>query len=113
MAVPEYLLIHDVVIVEPTATKDAYGNTDLQYGDMATRKTIRGWMQQDMRQLVSLDGGAPLVGGWLLVTNDTEISRRARVEWDGIVFELDGQPGPAFAMGGLHHAELTLRVVDG
>lgn len=126
-AVPGRLLPHQVVVVTPATSTDAYGNTVYDYGAAATRTTVQAWMQQDQRALVAAQGADPLQQKWLMVTNHSPIPRRARIEWAGhpegaVVFELDGRPDPSYnplaiaAAGGTvspHHTELALKLVDG
>lgn len=109
---PSYMLTHEVVRVVPAATPDEFNNAVLDYGEAATRTPVRAWLQQDSAQIVATDGGTPLEAGWLLMAN-TLFERRDRVEWAGLVFELDGQPEPAYDMAGFHHMEAKLRVVAG
>jgi hypothetical protein len=125
-AVPGRLLPHTVTVVTPAASAGGYGNTVYDYGAGATRTEAAAWLQQDQRAQVAAQGADPLQEKWLMVTNHSPISRRARIEWAGhpggpVVFELDGQPNPAYnplamaaaASAAPHHTELTLRIVDG
>jgi hypothetical protein len=125
-AVPGRLLPHTVTVVTPATSTGGYGNTVYDYGAGATRTEVAAWLQQDQRAQVATQGADPLQEKWLMVTNHSPINRRARIEWDGhpggaVVFELDGQPNPAYnplAMAATgssnpHHTELTLRIVDG
>jgi hypothetical protein len=111
--IPEHMLPHEVVVVDPASTLDAYNNPTPDYGDSAARRTVKAWLQQDAAQIVVQDGGTPLEASWLMVTNDTAIGRLSRIEWGDVVFKLDGQPEPAYTPGALHHAELKLTIVDG
>lgn len=125
-AVPGRLLPHTVTVVSPATSRDAYGNTAYDYGEAATRTAgVAAWLQQDQRAQVPTTGADPLQAKWLLVTNHSPIGRRDRIEWEGpagaMVFELDGQPGPAYnplqmaaaQSSAPHHTELTLKIVDG
>jgi len=44
MAVPSRLLIHQIVVVHPAGSSDAYG-TVFDYGASAARSTITGWLR--------------------------------------------------------------------
>lgn len=124
-AVPGRLLPHTVTVVTPATTVDSYGSTVYDYGDAATRTTVKAWLEQDQRAQIPVAGADPLQAKWLLVTNHSPINRRARIEWTGpdgaMVFELDGQSAPLFnplQMGATgssdpHHTELSLKIVDG
>jgi len=116
--VPDRLLVHDVVVVRPATSTDAYGDVELDYGASATRTSIRAWLQQDQRDETFRDGRAPLDQRWLLVTNETDVAGRDRIEWadhpaGSVTFEVDGPPEPAYTGAGLHHLEAGLRVVEG
>jgi hypothetical protein len=125
-ALPGRLLPHEVSVVVPATSTDAYGNTVYDYGAGAARTTVAAWLQQDQRTLVTQVGADPLEERWLMATNASPIPRRARIEWAGhpegpVVFEIDGRPGPAYnplamaaaASTAPHHTELTLKIVNG
>ena len=113
MGVPDGLLVHQVTIVRPATSTDAYGNTTRDYGAGATRTTVAGWMQQDQRTEPHEDGRDSLEQRWLLITDHEDIQGYDRVEWDGPTMEVDGPPEPAYTPAGYHHTEATLRVVEG
>lgn len=106
------LLVHDVVIVTPATEADRYGGTDKRW-DTATETTVKGWVSQQSRSEV-VDGREAQVSGWVLFLHPTAtITGKDRVEWEGITFEVDGPPNPAYSPRGLHHYEVPLRVVVG
>jgi hypothetical protein len=111
--IPDHLLPHTVTVVHPLVTTDSYNDQKYDYGAAATRVDITGWIQQDTRAAVAENGGDPLTGGWLLMTNSTEPSGRDRIEWDGRVFSTAGEPAPVCTPAGLHHLEVPMEVVDG
>ena len=118
MGVPDHLLIHDIVVVEPAETTDTYGDTDYDYGPTATRRSIKAWLQQDRRTEPRTEGRDPLDQRWLLVTNDDGLTGRSRFEWADhpagpVVFKLEGPFEPTYSPAGLHHSEATLRILDG
>lgn len=117
MSVPAGMLPQTVVDVQPATTTDSYGNTVYDYGDAAVRRQVAAWLQQDQRTEVVADGADPLRSRWLLVTDDCEIGRRDRIEWEHpsgetITFTVDGAPEPVYTPAGYHHTEITLRVVQ-
>lgn len=116
MGLPARLLPHTVTRVRPASAGDTFGNSELDYGGSATRTTMAVWLQQNTATEPVSDGRAPLVGGWLLMVNDT-IDGRDRFEWTGpdgaVVFEVDGPPKPVYTPAGLHHTECNLKVVVG
>ena len=111
-------MIHSVVLVRPALTTDAYGNQKLDYGPAATRTTVRGWLQQDQHSEPPTEGRTPQTQRWLWMSNHTDIAARDRIEWAAhpagpAVYEVDGPPEPAYTAGALHHAEVTLKLVEG
>lgn len=119
--VPDRLLIHDVTLVEPAETTDAYNNVVYDYVN-GTRTQVKVWLQQDQRLEQFRDGRDPLDQRWLLVTNHPTISGHARIEWadhpaGAVTFEVDGPTEPTYAPlssgSALHHVEAQLRIVNG
>ena len=119
-AVPGTLLPHTVTLVRPAVSTDAYGSDEYDYGEAATRTSIRAWLQQDRRQAVTGvadEGRAPQDQRWLMVTNHPDVRALDRVEWTGptgaMTFETDGPPEPSYTPRGLHHTEVGLRIITG
>lgn len=115
MNIPENRLIHSVTRVRPVTSTDSYGNTTYDYGVAADRKTMNAWLTQASGTEPMSDGRDPLVGAWSMLTNDTDITGRDRIEWGVQVFEVDGTPKLAYAFDTTvpHHAKSTLRIVAG
>lgn len=119
-AVPPHMLPHEVTLVRPAVTTDAYGSDQYDYGAAATRTTIRAWVQQDIRRElvgVAQDGRQTQDQRWLLVTNRVDVRALDHFEWaspgGALTFETDGPPAPAFTPRGQHHTEVGLRVITG
>lgn len=113
MGIPDHLLPHSVVLVRPSSSTDAYGNTVYAYAGSATRTTIAAWLQQDKRTEPRTDGRDPLEQVWLIMTNHEDITGLDRIEYDSIVYEVEGPPEKVYTPAGVHHVEATLRVVAG
>jgi len=126
VGVPARLMPHRVTVVDPAVSTDAYGNTVYDYGAGATRTSgVAAWLEQQQRAQIPAIGADPLQERWLMVTDHSPVGRRARIEWTGpggaMVFELDGQPNPAYnpltmaaaVSSAPHHTELSLKIVDG
>ena len=112
--IPARLLPHTVILVRPAETRDAYGSTVYDYGESATRTPIRAWLQQDQRAEVTEDGRRAQEQRWLIITDHGDLRALDRIEWQGVVFEADGPPGPLWApFAGHHHTEAYLKVVTG
>jgi hypothetical protein len=113
--IPENRLIHSVTRVRPATTTDSHGNTVYDYGVAAARKTMNAWLQQNSGTEPLSDGRAPLIGSWLMLTNDTDVGGRDRIEWNSMVLEVDGTPKLAYTNASTvpHHAKTTLKIVSG
>lgn len=117
MGLPTRLLPHTVTRVRPATVTDSYGNAELDYGAGAARTAMAAWVQQNSTTEPLSDGRDPLIGGWLLLTNEADVDGRDRFEWTGpngsVTFETDGPPKPIYTPSGFHHTEASLKVVDG
>lgn len=113
MGVPAHLLTQQFTRVRPATSTGAYGNSTPDYGPAADRETAYGWLEQSSRTEPAADGRDPLVQTWLLITNYADIRGRDRIEYAGIVFDVEGPPSPVPIPGGIHHYEANLRVVEG
>lgn len=113
MGVPSHLLPHLVTLVRPVEAADAYGNDTLSYGAGATRTDIAAWLQQDKRSEPRGEGRDPLEQLWLLITNHADVRGRDRIEFESIVYEVEGPPETSYTPAGVHHTEATLKVVSG
>lgn len=113
-AIPSALLIHAVAWIVPTSTTDGHGNTKRDYTvPPATSTSISGRMQQDQGNEPLSDGREPLERRWTLFTNQAGIGGYDRIVFDGMTFEVEGPPAPAYGAAGFHHAEVKLRQVAG
>lgn len=119
--ISERLQPHTLNVVSPVMTDDGYGNLAADFGNTAPRRRIRGFVQQNQRAEPFTDGRAPLVGIWLLITNDPGVTGSDQIEWltpdltaVACTFTVDGPPEPVYSTtGGYHHLEATLRIVEG
>jgi hypothetical protein len=111
--IPESDLPMVVTLVHPVVTSDRYGNPTHDYGPAATRTPIRGLIDQESASESTPDGRTKIVGMWRLITNHRTIDAADRIEWDGLVYELDGPPWPAWDFQAFHHTEARLRRIEG
>lgn len=109
--IPPYLLPLTVTWIEPGTTTDRYGNT-IPAWDAGTDTEIAAWIEQQQR-IEDRDGRDTLVSGWLLVTNELDITAGARIVWDGRTYEVDGEPAKPMTPAGVHHLEVRLQLVEG
>ncbi len=106
------LLVHDVTILTAARAENRYGREEKDWSS-ATETTAKGWVSQSSRSEV-IDGREAQVSSWVLFLHpDAVLDGLDRVRWEGITFEVDGPPNPAWTPRGLHHYEAPLRVVDG
>lgn len=113
-ALPTVLLIHTVTWIVPSTSTDVYGNTVRSYtAPAATSTSITGRMEQNAGTEPLVEGRDPLERRWTLFTNQAGISGYDRIVFDGLTFEVEGPPSPAYGAGAFHHAEVGLRRVDG
>lgn len=115
MNIPENRLVHVIVRVRAVTSTDSHGSTVYDYGIAASRKNMNAWLEQSSGTEPLSDGRDPLVGSWSMLTNDTDVTGRDRVEWNALVFEVDGTPKPIYTIASteVHHLESTLRIVSG
>lgn len=106
------LLVHDIDIVTPAQTTDRYGDTVKDWAG-ATRTSTRGWISQRASSEVLGRREAGVTEWVLFIDADTPLTQFDRVEWDGLTFDVDGPPHPAWTPRGEHHVEAGLRIVAG
>lgn len=115
--IPATLQPQQLVHVVGALVEDGYGDPHLEFDpDLSaeiTRTTITGWLQQTARFERDTAEADRDIGTWLLVTNAAGITARDRIEWGDLTFAVDGPPAPVHTPTGLHHYELTLRLVEG
>lgn len=118
MALPDHLLIHQVVRVRPiVGAADSYGNQVKDYGAAAVRTTVPGRLQQDSQTEQFPDGRQPAESIWTLFTNEGDIDRHDRIEWEdhptgAVVFEVHGRSEPTYS-DVFDHSETKLRILEG
>lgn len=106
------LLVHDVTIITPGTTTDAYGDTQPDW-TTSTTSTVKGWLAQTS-SIENLDGrDATITTLALTLPAAAPIGPRDRVSIDGIVYELTGAPISAWTRRGEHHIECSLGLVIG
>lgn len=111
--IPDRLLPLPVTKVRPAQTTDRYDNTTYDYGGAATRTAIKAWIDQAAASEETPNGRDQIVGGWLLITNHTDLDALDRIEWAANAYALDGPAWPVQTPAGLHHLEAKLRRVEG
>lgn len=106
-------LPHLVTIVTPATGTDRRGDQTLSYASDATRANVRGWMQQQGQSETTGDRDLR-VSSWRLFSGSTpDLDALARIEWDGLTFEVVGKPNHLTSPRGYHHTEADLRLVEG
>ncbi|SMD27068.1 head-tail adaptor protein [Kibdelosporangium aridum] len=86
-------LPHRLILVTPTELVDEYDNPTpaLDYGPAAPRRTVWGLLQPTASAETAEPGRVPVTKSWRLFTVQP-IATRERVEWNGRVLEIDGEP---------------------
>lgn len=112
--IPARLLPHTVTIVHPVETIDSHGNAIRSPGVSHTSAAF----VQPRTQSENHDQRDELVGTWRMFTNDPDVGGYDQVLWsqDGappLTFEVVGPPATWDNPSGLHHNEVTIRLVEG
>lgn len=102
---------HQFTYIVPAVSTDIFHNASRDYSGTVSGP-VAGWLQQNSRNELRLEGRDPAVGGWTLFTL-TSLNRYDRVLWSGFIFEVEGQPNPLYTPAGLHHYEVSLYTVEG
>jgi hypothetical protein len=114
------LFLQSVTIVRPGVIVDRYNNEKPDWGSGATRTPVAGVNVQPAatpaQSTEYTQDRQTTVTGWRLYTPrgmDLDLRETDRVEFDGMVLEVDGKVGrwPAPG-GGVHHIEAELKEVD-
>jgi hypothetical protein len=117
---PARMLPHTITIRTPGETTDAYGNTVPDW-DTATTRTAAAYVRPQSTSVRPAGNEHVEVGrdvserSWQVHTNDSAITVTDRIVWDGVTYEVDGDPLRwVSAPGGrLSFTKVQLRRVDG
>lgn len=106
-----------VTLVRAPFKVDKYGNTTTERDwANATRTPYAGLMVQPDTSSEAAGDRPSVITGWRLITpkgRDFPALATDRVEWEGLMLELDGEVGRFRVGGRLHHVEARLRKVSG
>lgn len=106
------LLVHDVTLLEPASTTDAYGDTVKDWGGATEHETVGRMVQRSATEALG-DREADVTDWTLYLAGDETISHQARVRWRGLLFEVTGAAQPAIRRDPtVHHLEVPLRRVE-
>jgi hypothetical protein len=111
--IPDGYLPITATLIHPASIADRYGNSKLDYGAAATRTSFPALIEQESASESTPDGRTKIAGMWLLITNYDGIDAGDRIQWDGVLYELDGPAWPAHDFSGYHHTEARLRRMEG
>jgi head-tail adaptor len=106
------LLVRPVTILQATTTTDRNGATSRSWTSPTLTDTT-GWLAQNTatEDLNHRDGE---ISTWVLyLPADTTIAATDRVVLDGQTFEVTGPPNPAWTPRGVHHLEVTVKLMVG
>lgn len=112
------MLPHLVEVEHPGTTEDRYGNQVVDW-TTSTRAPVQAWLQQNTAS-EDTDQRSAQIGEWLMICNPytaggdpLTVHGADRVHWDGLLFEVEGPPGPAYTPTEFHHYEIRLKSVEG
>ncbi|MGH2375098.1 MAG: phage head completion protein [bacterium] len=107
-------LPHRLVVVNPVEIVDEYNNPvpGLHYGSGASLRTVYAHVQPIASSESADPGRTPVVTRWRVFATEP-IGPQERVEWRGMVFEVDGEPLEWTPRFGHTHFEITLRRIEG
>lgn len=106
-------LPHTVTIVTPTITEDRTGDTVLDYGVTATRRTVQGWVQQTAASEEHSDRDKRSTSFTFHSDATPSMTALDRAEWDAKTFLVDGEPNHLDSPNGYHHTEARLLRIEG
>lgn len=110
------LLTHEITIITPGRVDDGYGNEVLTYepAEGATTREARAYVRPAPASEDVVDRNA-VTAAWQVHTNDLAVTALDRVAFDGLPYDIDGQPNVWRTIPGGRpgHAKFLLRRVDG
>jgi hypothetical protein len=107
-------LPHRFLVVTPDQVTDAYDNPapTWDYGPGAARRVMWGHLQPAGSTESADPVRRPVVTSWRLFTLEP-LAARERIEWRGLVLDVNGEPDRFEPRFGLVHYETRLRHVEG
>lgn len=117
---PAQMLPHTITIRTPGTATDAYGNTVPSWAT-ATTRTAAAYVRPQSTSVRPAGNEHVEVGrdvselSWQAHTNDAAITALDRIDWNGLTYEVDGEPlrWPSAPGGRLSFTKLQLRRVAG
>jgi head-tail adaptor len=105
-------MVRDVDILTAGTRTDVYGDSQPDW-TTPTTVTVKGWLAWSS-SIEVLDGrDATSSTLTLTVPAGTPITARDRVSIDGRIYEINGEPMPAWTPRGEHHIEMFLTTAVG
>jgi len=110
------LAVDTVIVIRAPLAANRYGG-QLRDWTTTTRTTVVGVSVQPAAATEDVRDRELLVNAYTLFTSrgqDIDLEATDRVEWNGLVLQVDGDPNrwPAPG-GGVHHVEAALKLVTG
>jgi hypothetical protein len=107
-------LPHRVTTIEPAVTTDRRDDTQLDYGDAATRVAdVPAWMQQTGQTETYSDRDERVTALTMFSDSTPTLTALARIEWNGATYRVNGRPNHRETPAGYHHSEVPLVLVEG
>lgn len=103
-----------VTIVTPASVEDQNGDLRPDFDNPVSSKAAMGWLTQSSTSEQLGERDVVTTGQQLFLAAGTTITSIDRVQVEGKVFAVDGDPHRAKTPRGEHHVEVSLRrVADG
>lgn len=107
------LLVHEVDILTADLVENEYGD-EIKDWDDPTVTTTRGRMRQRGADEALGDREMALADWVLFLPPTVTASHLDRVAWEGDLYEVSGDPKPAYRRSAdVHHYEVPLRRIEG
>lgn len=108
------MLSRTVILKRPLyGDTDRYGNDAPRYDDPTSQTEARAWIAPTTDTEATDDKQRRVSEVLLYFRSDVEIEADFRVELDGLEYEVVGEPQRFHTPRGLHHIEVSGRLVQG
>lgn len=107
------LLVHTVTVLTPGTTTDAYGDTVPNWTTATSVSSAARVVQRSARE--NIDTRDASITEWVVyLPGDVTVTHANRIVWDGLTFEVAGDPKPAVRRTStVHHYEVPLNRIAG
>ena len=106
----------EIIIRRAGATKDRYGNTNLDWSNPADSDPLPGWLDLTPTKAEEKDKNRTdaTSDGIAFLPSDADVRATDRLVIDGVVYQVKGLPSPVYRPGyGIHHFECRINRAEG